>query len=163
MKNYNRKFDSGFTLTTKGMECTKDSPVLEACGSLDELSCFLGVSKSLLVDKELKDTINSIQKDLILIMGDIVSGSEKLSKERVKGLEGLILRYESRVEPAKGWVIPGSSKAEASLQAARAVCRRVERRVLTASRESEVNFEVLRYLNRLSDLLFILAQLEGAE
>jgi len=161
MKKYNKKFDSGFTLSGSGKECEKDCPMLEACGSVDELSCFLGLARAFLKSRELGNVLECVQKDLILIMGDLACETKKLKKSHVKGLEGLILRHEKKAE--SGWAVPGSSRAEAALHAARAVCRRAERRVLSARKAGEVNFEALRYLNRLSDLLFALAMAAGKE
>jgi cob(I)alamin adenosyltransferase len=160
MKDYNQKFDSGFTLTGKGKPTEKDSPVLQACGDLDELSSLLGLAKAFLENKEIRDALDCIQRDLILAMGDLASEGKSLEEKHVKGLEGMILKYEKVIEAPKDWVIPGKSKPEAVLHVSRAVSRRAERAVLTARKKEEVNFEILRYLNRLSDLLFIFSQMK---
>ena len=159
MKKYNRKFDSGFTLTGAGVACKKNSPVLVACGDVDELSCFLGAVKCSVKSRELKGVIERVQNDLILVMGDIASERRGLTKKHVKGLEELILKYEKKVKPAKGWAIPGSSREEARLNVARAVCRRAERAVVSARAAGKISLEVPSYLNRLSDLLFVLGTL----
>lgn len=156
MKKYNEKFDSGFTLRGDGIECEKDSQILEACGDIDEINSFLGLAKSFLEDGEMNEIITGLQKDLIILMSDITSEKELLTKNHVENIEKLIIKYEKNAK-VNDWIIPGSSRAEAALHVARSVSRRAERSALKARRKHKVNFEILRYLNRLSDLIFILS------
>lgn len=166
MKIYTRTGDSGTTGLFGGARVDKDVDKVEAYGSVDELNACLGVAAALAGPGELARSLESIQSDLFTLGAELgcVSGREdKLGMRLIGGadatrLEQLIDVAEAKLEPLRNFILPGGSPLAASLHVARTVCRRAERRVLTARRSSPVRDEIIHYLNRLSDLLFVLAR-----
>ena len=157
--------DDGYTDILDGKRLRKDHPIIECMGTLDELNAFLGDAKTALdataaaaanvYGVYISDIITGIQKDLSSIMG-VIAGmpipEEGLGEER---LNSLIQEMESSLPPFTSFAVPGANPASAKLHIARAVCRRAERR-LTALDEKDK--AAAQYINRLSDLLFLLAQ-----
>ncbi|MCO6042017.1 cob(I)yrinic acid a,c-diamide adenosyltransferase [Thermococcus alcaliphilus] len=150
--------DKGTTGIFTGERIAKFSPIIEANGTIDELSSFLGEAKHYL-DEELKETLEKIQVELYSLMAEIASKGEykKVGEEEIKHLEELIEKFESEVK-LEGFVVPGSTIASAKLDICRTVARRAERRVSKVVLEYGIGKDVLKYLNRLSDLLFIMAR-----
>ena len=151
---YTRRGDRGQSLL-KGAKVAKDSLLLAAIGSLDELAAFLGWAKLLLEEKD-KDRLQAIQKDIQTIMGQLAGYGGGLPPGRVAEMEKQIDAYWQGKEKNK-FVIPGSNEIEARLQIARTVCRRAERVVVSLNRHRPVEKTIMAYLNRLSDFLFALA------
>ena len=155
--------DDGYTDILNNKRLRKDHPIIECLGELDELNAFLGDAKTALdagpSGVYISDIISGIQKDLYTIMG-ILAGMpvphEGIGEER---LNNLVNELETSMPPFASFVVPGANPASAKLHIARAVCRRVERR-LTAL-EGDIK-TVAPYINRLSDLLFLLARKAGA-
>ncbi len=152
-----KKGDDGKTYTIEGERVFKDDPRIEFYGELDELISFLGFAKHEICEEEGK-ILEDIQKDLFRIFGNF-SGSKvkKLGKEHVDKITRLVELYEKRVN-VSDFVLPGTTRSSALLDVSRAITRRVERRFVTLFRERKVDEVVLAYLNRLSDLLFVMAR-----
>jgi cob(I)alamin adenosyltransferase len=166
MKIYTRTGDSGTTGLFGGARVEKDAAGVEAYGSVDELNACLGAARAQLGPGELEQTLEAIQADLFTLASELgcVPGTEaRLGIELIAAadtarLEGYIDRTEAGLAPLKTFVLPAGSAAAASLHVARTVCRRAERRVVSLRRTAPVRDEVIHYLNRLSDLLFVLAR-----
>ncbi len=169
MKIYTRTGDAGETGLFGGARVGKDDLRVEAYGTVDELNSCLGVVRALCVSVETDQSLLQIQSDLFTLGAELACAPGKEQKLRltllgeadILRLEGWIDRSEAVLEPLKNFVLPGGSSSAAELHRARTVCRRAERRTLTASRSSPVRPEVVIYLNRLSDLLFVLARHEN--
>ena len=149
----------------------KNHPRVEACGALDELNAALGLVRATAADEFVTRNLPSIQKDLIVLMGELGVLPEDLSRYAKDGyslvtpamtasLDALVKAIESKNVTFKGWATPGATLHSAALDVARTVCRRAERRVC-GMKESDgpVNPEIIIYLNRLSDLLWLFARL----
>ncbi len=166
MKIYTRTGDSGSTGLFGGGRVEKDSPEVEAYGSVDELNACLGVASAALAPGELRTLLGQIQSDLLTLGAELgcSPGKEErlglalLGPADVARLEGTIDANEAKLDPLRTFILPGGSAGAASLHLARTICRRAERRVLSARKYRPVRDEVVHYLNRLSDLLFVLAR-----
>jgi cob(I)alamin adenosyltransferase len=162
--------DKGETSLYCGKRVSKDDIRVEICGALDETSSFLGMAKNALKDKNTKRVVHSIQKELIVLGAEVATsaaGSGKIKKRISEGsicvLEKEIDRLEGkRVIKMRSFCIPGDSVASSALDIARAVTRRAERRYVTMFKRGMVkNSDIITYLNRLSDLLYLLARSDG--
>ncbi|HEX5400046.1 MAG TPA: cob(I)yrinic acid a,c-diamide adenosyltransferase [Verrucomicrobiae bacterium] len=162
--------DSGMTALMFGRRVPKNHPRVEACGAVDELNAALGVARASTQKGFVCDNVVMIQKDLIVLMGELGVMPEDLSRYTQKGfslvaaemtarLDALVSEIESQNVTFKGWATPGSSLQSGALDMARTICRRAERRVCDMKETgAAINPEVLVYLNRLSDLLWLLAR-----
>jgi len=162
---YTKSGDSGQTGLGDGTRVAKDSVRVEACGEVDELNAVLGVAMTAAIP----DTglLRNIQNDLFDVGGDLcfplVEGeapgkSLRVTSAQVERLEQTIDRLNESLEPLTSFVLPGGSPGSAWLHLARTVCRRAERAIVTLARAEPINPQILIYLNRLSDLLFVLAR-----
>ena len=163
--------DKGETSLMYGRRLSKADPRVDAYGCVDELSAALGLARSVAADNFLSDQILAAQRDLIIVMGELAtapSDHERYAKdgfhltttEMVDRITSVVfdLEKDKSLYP-KDWVIPGASVASAALDNARTTCRRAERRVAALVNENKnFNIEILRYLNRLSDLCWVLAR-----
>jgi cob(I)alamin adenosyltransferase len=149
--------DDGGTELFSGNFVPKDHPQVEFIGALDELNSFLGDAKAAVYLEGTRTLIESVQRDLFAAPGLLSSQADgSIDPERLTALiHGIEKRY-----PRRGFIIPGKNPASAKLDIARTVCRRAERRLVTLNRQEPVSPRLLRYLNRLSDLLFLLARSE---
>ncbi|MET0793879.1 MAG: cob(I)yrinic acid a,c-diamide adenosyltransferase [Polyangiaceae bacterium] len=169
MKIYTRTGDTGETGLFGGARVGKDDPRVEAYGTVDELNSCLGVARALGLSTQTDAALHQIQSDLFTLGAELACVPGKEDKLRmtpvgeldIARLEGWIDGSEAPLEPLKNFVLPGGSPAAAELHRARTVCRRAERRTLAAGRASAVRGEIVIYLNRLSDLLFVLARYEN--
>ncbi len=165
MKICTKTGDGGTTSILYGRRVRKDNLRIEACGALDELNSFLGLCKNLLKDKTSKRLINKVQRDLFVIGSEVACRKASLYKlkKKIKGqdvrhLELFIEKLEKK-HKVKKFVPPGENTLSALVDIARTVARRAERRAVTLKNEGRLkNKYVLIYLNRLSDLLFLLAR-----
>lgn len=161
---YTRGGDRGETGLIGGARVPKDHLRVEAYGAVDELNSHLGVALTQLADPDLLDVVQTIQNRLFDIGAELATPPIRrrtippITSEHVKALEGVIDAYEDALPALREFILPGGIEAAAMLHVARTVARRAERRVVTLARAEAVNPEVLRYLNRLSDLLFVLAR-----
>lgn len=163
MKIYTKTGDGGDTGLFGGARVSKADPRVSAYGDVDELNSCLGLARATGLPGEVDSLIENIQSELFRLGAELATapgrelkGFEPLDDGCVEGLEKTIDDVESRLEPLKTFVLPGGSIGAAQLHVARTVCRRAERSVVSA--QSEIRPVVLRYLNRLSDLLFTLAR-----
>jgi cob(I)alamin adenosyltransferase len=156
--------DDGSTGLWSGERVRKDDPLVEAYGSVDELSSFLGLARQAARLPETVRAIEGIQRDLVRVAGELASAGgafrRPVTESDVDALTLAIESLEARI-PLKGFVLPGMTEASARLDVARSVCRRAERRIV-AVREPGPGKPLGRYVNRLSDYLFMLARAEEA-
>jgi len=166
MKIYTRTGDRGQTGLFGGARVEKDNPRVEAYGTVDETNAVIGTARAAGVASEMDALLEELQSDLFVVGAELacVQGREdKLGMKLIDGsdverLERAIDDAESVLPPLESFVLPGGTPAAAALHLARTVCRRAERRVLTSGNDSDLREEVVIYLNRLSDLLFVLAR-----
>jgi cob(I)alamin adenosyltransferase len=170
MKIYTRKGDEGETSLLYGIRTSKDDLRCEAYGTIDEAVSLLGLAKNF-CRPEVSDIISSLQRELFAIGTELATPREHYAKLEAKGmtagpnmvrrLEDLIDHYESMIAMPQEFVVPGACVSSATIDVARTVIRRAERRVVGLGKKGNfVGGELLRYLNRLSDLLFVLARYE---
>jgi cob(I)alamin adenosyltransferase len=167
-----RTGDNGETSLMYNRRVSKCHPRIEACGCTDELTSFLGLARVTTSNPWVKEVLFSIQQDLIVLMGELATGIEDLPRYVMEGhrlitpemtekLERTANEVEQKLRPYHGWAIPGQTHVSAVLDIARAVCRRAERRICALHETGQLkNPEIIRFLNRLSDLLWLLARLE---
>src|SRR3954469_1131794 len=168
MKIYTKTGDAGDTGLFGGGRVQKDDPRVEAYGDVDELNAVLGMARAIEALPRVDEVLVPIQRDLfsigaLLATPDLDKMHNHLAKanideRRIKDLEHAIDESEKELEPLKAFIIPGGSGKGAALHVARTVCRRAERRVVRLQHEVEIPTLVVIYLNRLSDLLFMLAR-----
>lgn len=164
MRIYTRTGDKGETTLIGGYRVSKASSRIRAYGSVDELSCVLGIVISQLDEGEIKDWLLAIQNELHIVCADLANPDPaqvgpKIAASHVVGLEHLCDRIDAGLPKLKQFILPGGAFAASLLHFARAVARRAERETVALAAEEEINPEAIRYLNRLSDLLFLLARL----
>ena len=171
MRTFNKKGDGGETSLLYGARVDKSDPRCEAYGTIDEAVSALGLARHF-CRPEARDIVLSLQQDLFVVGAELATPVEHYSKlvmkqnivtlEMVQRLENLIDNFEAKVKMPEAFVIPGGASAgSATLDVARTVIRRAERRVVALNKAGLVkNDEVLKYLNRLSDLVFTLARYE---
>ena len=168
MKIYTRTGDEGDTGLFGGGRVAKDDPRVEAYGAVDELNAALGLARSIEMMPRVDEVLAPVQRDLfaigaLLATPDHDKMREQLAKARIDDgriaeLERAIDAGEVELEPLKAFILPGGTPKAAALHVARTVCRRAERRVITLQRTVPLPQLAIIYLNRLSDLLFVLAR-----
>ena len=165
MKIYTKFGDSGETALYGGTRIPKDALQIEAIGTVDELNAYIGYAQTLIDDNDLCEVIERIQNHLFSIGADLAtpvthtkSTEMRISADFTAEMEKAIDTFSDELPPLTNFILPGGCQAGSALHVARAVCRRSERCVVRLMREADVNQEILRSLNRLSDLLFVLAR-----
>lgn len=165
MKIYTKKGDRGETGLFGGKRVPKDDLRLEAYGAVDELNSFVGSVRALRPRKVIDILLTDIQNDLFVLGADLAAPDRsrhrdvpRIAKKHSAALEKAIDTIEPSLRPLRFFVLPGGTRVGAQLQVARAVCRRAERSIVRLARAESVGDDVLRYINRLSDLLFVLAR-----
>jgi cob(I)alamin adenosyltransferase len=161
MKIYTKSGDAGETALIGGPRVRKDHVRIEAYGTIDELNSFLGVARASWPDAPFDAELHDIQSDLFDIGAQLAtpvadSRFPGVGEERVEALERLIDQLEGELTPLKNFILPGGTAAAANFHVARTVCRRAER--LAVALQDRSTSATLRYLNRLSDLLFVMAR-----
>jgi cob(I)alamin adenosyltransferase len=164
---YPKTGDKGQTGLFGGGRVSKDDPRVEAYGEVDELNAHLGVAESFVGDPQVKEWIKRLQDELFVLGAELATPEpdkpkkqvQPLGEEQVSWMERTIDAIDEEVTPLRHFVLPGGDPGAAYLHVARTVCRRAERRVVAFSEEAAVRVEVITYLNRLSDLLFMMARL----
>jgi cob(I)alamin adenosyltransferase len=167
---YTRTGDDGTTSLGGRERVAKDSPRIEAYGTVDELNSQIGAAIAAGLGQEIAAELSAVQNDLFHLGSDLcVPEAEKaatpvprIEARHVEALEKLMDRFTERLAPLANFVLPGGSPGAAQLHVARTVCRRAERLVLALSRREAIGPFALPYLNRLSDALFVLARAENA-
>lgn len=154
--------DKGETSLVGG-RVPKDDTRVEAYGTIDELNSFIGLAKSFAKEPRISVILDKVQNDLFVIGAELATVTQKGSESRITGDDVLWLektsdQIESELVPIKKFVLPNGSQIASALHAARSVCRRAERRIVSLARNGNVNPEIIRYVNRLSDVLFVMAR-----
>jgi cob(I)alamin adenosyltransferase len=159
-KIYTRTGDDGTTGLGDGTRVPKDHPRVEAYGSVDEVNSAIGVVLTTPdLPEELVDCLTNVQHDLFDLGGELcIPGHVLMTSGHVARLESALDLFNQQLPPLKDFILPAGGGGAASTHMARAICRRAERRIWTLATSEDVNPEVPRYLNRLSDLLFVLAR-----
>jgi cob(I)alamin adenosyltransferase len=166
---YSRKGDKGETSLYGPSRVRKDDPRVEAYGTIDELSSVLGVVISGSNSRGLSSSLKEIQRMLFVAGGDIATEMHvsrkvpRVAAADTSRLEKMTDELVSKLPPLANFILPGGSQTGAMIHVARAVCRRAERRILTASRSHEMNPELLPFFNRLSSYLFNLSRWESIQ
>lgn len=169
---YTRTGDDGTTGLIGGRRVSKDAARIEACGSVDELNAVLGVIRSFPLPGRAFGIICRIQDDLFNIGAGLALppdldrgqwGVPAIADENVKVLEREIDECQAVLKPLQHFILPGGHTSGALLHLARTIARRAERRCVTLAREEPVDSQIIRYLNRLSDLCFVLARYVNQE
>ncbi len=164
MKIYTRTGDSGTTGLFGGARVSKHDLRIAAYGDVDELNALLGVCRATGLPSEVDAVVGQLQHELFALGAELaspsaaVSGVELLSEYSVQRLENQIDRFELDLAPLRNFILPGGSPAAASLHVARCVCRRAERQLVALAATAPVRDVALRYVNRISDLLFVAAR-----
>jgi len=159
-KLYTRTGDDGTSGLSGGERIPKDHERMNAMGSVDELNSVIGLLICKLNDDELEALFTAIQHDLFNIGGEIsMPGHSFIKAEKISQLEQTIDRFNEAVEPLKDFILPGGSEAASVCHMARSIARRAERDVVTLHRHEAVCETTRQYLNRLSDLLFVIARI----
>jgi cob(I)alamin adenosyltransferase len=158
-KLYTKTGDSGTTGLGDGSRIEKVSPRLCAIGEVDELNCAIGLLIATNVPESMQIILIDIQHDLFDLGGELsIPGSSFVTSEAVEKIEALIDEYNLDLPPLKEFVLPGGCAAAAAAHLSRAVCRRAERAILVVHASEAVNIESIKFVNRLSDLLFVVAR-----
>jgi len=165
MKIYTTTGDQGETSLFGGKRVPKDSFRIEAYGTVDELNSSLGVARAQKPAKEIDDILGSLQNDLFVLGADLATPLEKqnqtverIQPEHITRIEKTIDSIEAKLKPLSSFILPGGSHVAAQLHLARTICRRAERFVVKLSREEHIAPHCIVFLNRVSDLLFVLAR-----
>ncbi len=170
-KVYTRTGDDGTTALGSGRRLSKDAPRVACYGTVDELNSVLGVVRATGVATRLDALLATVQNELFHLGSDLCTLEEdkdrtpvpRIEERHVVALESAIDALQEDLAPLTNFVLPGGAPAAAHLHVARTVCRRAERKLVSLARDEAVGGHTLRYLNRLSDLLFVMARWENRE
>ncbi|MEL6301252.1 MAG: cob(I)yrinic acid a,c-diamide adenosyltransferase [Pseudomonadota bacterium] len=159
-KIYTCTGDAGETGLGDGSRVAKDDDRVEAYGTVDEANSAIGMVLSYQIDNTvIVNCLTDVQHDLFDVGAELcIPGHKVITAEYVSRLERQLDKFNDELPPLKEFILPGGNPQAAACHLARTICRRAERRVQTLSRDAEINAEALRYLNRLSDLLFVIAR-----
>ncbi|MFA6351285.1 MAG: cob(I)yrinic acid a,c-diamide adenosyltransferase [Bacteroidales bacterium] len=165
MRVYTKTGDRGQTSLASGTRVRKDHPRLEAYGTIDELNSFLGLVESIIIDESEKSRIRAIQNRVFVISSTLAIDDPQflpnlpiILEDDVLDLERAMDQMLDQISPLQNFIIPGGSPAIAYCHIARTVCRRAERLMIHLSDEVEIEPIQIKYVNRLSDYLFVLAR-----
>ena len=170
-KIYTKTGDKGETSLYGGTRVSKAAARVESYGTLDELNAFIGLAKAEISDEKVLNQLQKIQFDLFTVGSEAATPTDKLllangksrldlmiSEKEITELELWMDDFDAELEPLKFFILPSGGKAAATLHVCRTVCRRAERAMVFLNETEEVRPELIKYLNRLSDYLFILAR-----
>ena len=171
MKIYTKTGDKGETSLYGGTRVSKAAARVESYGTLDELNAFIGLAKAEISDEKVLNQLQKIQFDLFTVGSEAATPTDKLilangknrldlmiSEKEISELELWMDDFDAELEPLRFFILPSGGKAAATLHVCRTVCRRAERAMVHLNETEEVRPELIKYLNRLSDYLFILAR-----
>jgi cob(I)alamin adenosyltransferase len=164
MKIYTKTGDTGETGLFGGPRVRKDCPRIEAYGTVDELNAVLGLARAEALSSDVDLLLARVQNELFELGAELATPDAQgkktatLGEENVAALEAAIDRHEALLPPLKQFILPGGTRAAALMHLSRTVCRRAERRLITLAAAEQVSPNLIIYLNRLSDLLFVLAR-----
>jgi cob(I)alamin adenosyltransferase len=168
-KIYTRRGDGGETRLGGGQRVKKHAPRIEAYGTVDELSSQIGVALAAGLDDELAASLRAIQNELFHLGSDLCILEEdkvelevpRIEQRHVDALERLLDRLTAEVGPLENFILPGGTSGAAHLHVARTICRRAERLTVALAEREAVGEHAVKYLNRLSDALFVMARYEN--
>ena len=169
MRIYSKTGDAGETGLLGGPRVVKNHPRIECCGHVDELNAVIGVARSQRPLPAIDEVLQRVQGELFHLGADLANAagpntaSPRIAAGHVTRLEGEIDRFEERLPALRQFILPGGDPLASHLHVARGVCRRAERAVVALSQTGADGAEALRYLNRLGDLLFVLARTANRE
>lgn len=171
MKIYTKTGDKGETSLYGGTRVSKAAARVESYGTLDELNAFIGLAKAEISDEKVLSQLQKIQFDLFTVGSEAATPTDKMllangksrldlmiSEKEITDLELWMDDFDAELEPLQFFILPSGGKAAASVHVCRTVCRRAERAMVHLNETEEVRPELIKYLNRLSDYLFILAR-----
>ncbi|UCH53937.1 MAG: cob(I)yrinic acid a,c-diamide adenosyltransferase [Pseudomonadota bacterium] len=162
-KIYTRTGDNGTTGLGDGARVPKDHARIEALGAVDELNSAIGVALTHAMPDTMREILTSVQHELFDLGGELcIPNSCTIADQHVARLERILDQLNQDLPPLREFILPGGSPAAAACHAARTVCRRAERRITTLARAEPINPVGASYLNRLSDLLFVMARAMNA-
>lgn len=168
MKIYTKTGDTGETGLFRGPRVPKHDPRVEAYGNVDECNAMLGVCLTQIKNASIHDLIAAIQHELFEVGADLATPPQdqddtrwRINEEMTSKLERAIDSFEEQLPLLNNFILPGGTTGGSFLHYARAICRRAERSVTRLAEAQPINGEIIRYLNRLSDLLFVLARAEN--
>jgi cob(I)alamin adenosyltransferase len=163
-KIYTKTGDAGTTGLGDGTRVAKDSLRVAAMGDVDELNSIIGLMLTEPTSTEINKVLTRIQHDLFDMGGEIcMPGYAMIKQERVTALENTLDKWNDTLTPLKEFILPGGSRAAAYCHLARTVCRRAERTMTTLNNQEKITEISLQYINRLSDLLFVLCRILNKE
>ena len=170
MKIYTKTGDKGETGLFGGERVSKDSLRISAYGTIDELNSFIGLTITEVGDKSVKENLLKIQNQLFVVGSDLATPEDektkKLNIQRTPAsyyadIEKMIDEYDEQLEELRNFILPGGSKGAAMLHVCRTICRRAEREVVALKNSVTIGENIIIFLNRLSDLLFVLSRFEN--
>ncbi len=168
MKIYTRTGDDGTTGLLGGARVPKDHPRIAAHGAIDELNASLGVCRAGGLPADIEEIVAALQHQMFMLGAELASpgaaprGTGVVDEATIAELEAAIDRFEEILTPLREFILPGGTPAAAALHVARGICRRAERELVALGRQSPVRGESLVFVNRVSDLLFVLARAANA-
>jgi len=164
-KVYTKRGDKGETDLLGGSAARKDSLKVESYGCIDETSSFIGLARYYTKNKVIKERLKEIQNKLLVLGGFLASDDkgkemmkDQIKEEDIKLLEGYIDEYNQKLPPLTHFILPGDDEVAAHFHVARTVVRRAERRIVSLAAQEDLNPLIQKYVNRLSDLMFVLAR-----
>lgn len=164
MKIYTKTGDNGQTGLFGGPRVMKDDPRIEAYGTVDELNAALGLVRSEMLPSEIERTLERVQSELFSVGAQLATPEPErhntvlASPAMIDALEAAIDNLEAGLPPLKHFILPAGPRAASLVHLARGICRRAERRVITLTQSATVSQEIVQYLNRLGDYLFVAAR-----
>lgn len=169
MKIYTGTGDNGSTGLIKGDRVPKSDIRINTYGTIDELNASIGISITEIISKEIKSSLLSIQNELFDLGSDLASPRKFENNARIKrmddsdvrNLEKLIDQYQEKLPELTEFILPGGTRGSAHLHLARTICRRAERLAVDLAAKEDIGPSIIKYLNRLSDLLFVLSRFEN--
>ena len=169
MKIYTKTGDKGETGLFGGQRVSKDSLRITAYGTIDELNSFIGLAITEVNDEGVRMDLLNIQNKLFVLGSDLATPEDKTDKLSIQRtpasysteMEEMIDKYDAQLEELRNFILPGGTKGAALLQVCRTICRRAEREVVALKKTVTIDDNILIFLNRLSDLLFVLSRFEN--
>lgn len=169
MKIYTKKGDSGETSLFGGQRVSKSAERIEAYGTVDELNSFVGLAASYDLSEKGTELLRKVQELLFILGADLATPPsskariDRIGNNDIQYLENAIDELEEELETLKNFVLPGGSRAGATLHVARTICRRAERKAVTCYKKDNISDNCIKFLNRLSDFFFVIARYENKQ
>lgn len=167
MKIYTKTGDKGTTSLYDGSRVDKDNIRVESYGTLDELNSYIGLCTNYAKDED-KEILRNIQIKLFAVSAELATKEENkyktpITEDDVKSLEEIIDSYLQKIDKIDAFIVPGTNLISANLHIARTICRKAERRIISLSKVEPVNPILLKYVNRLSDVIYAIARYNESE